>query len=122
MNRTLARVTYRKSVGFLLLFLFCSYFGSVTFFHHTHIIDGITVVHSHPYKSQSGEDPVKHKHSKSGFLLIQFISDLVTTAPILFIGITIIQISPGILLRDQDNPVISNLNLIRACRPRAPTF
>lgn len=65
--------------GFLLLILFTGYFGSVTFFSHNHIVDGIQIVHSHPYKSQSGDNQTGHNHTNNGFALIYFISALVFT-------------------------------------------
>jgi hypothetical protein len=113
---------YRRLSGFFLVILFCGYFGSVTFFPHTHIVDGISVVHSHPYKSLPGSNPVDHHHSKNGFLLIQFISNFITTAPILFIGVTLVQKSFKILLPDQNENVILNFYLPGANRPRAPAL
>ncbi len=80
---------YRKLPGYFLLIIFCGYFTSVTFFPHTHIVDGVTIVHSHPYKSHSGNVPVNHNHSKDGFILIHFISHFKVTAPVIFFVIAI---------------------------------
>jgi len=119
---SLTKVTFRKWAGFIFLILFCSYFGSITFFQHAHIIDGVTVVHSHPFKSQPGEEPDNHRHSKSGFLLIRIISSFIATVPIFLTGTIIIQSIPGCPILCQDNSYTRNLNLIRAVRPRAPAL
>lgn len=45
--------------------LFIAYMGGISFFTHTHIINGVTIVHSHPYKSDSN-----HEHNTAEFELI----------------------------------------------------
>lgn len=112
----------KKILGFSLLILFCGYFGSITFFPHTHIVDGNTIVHSHPYKSQPANNPVNHDHSKNGLRLIQFITNLIATASILFCGVAIIRNILNIRLPGQDENLNLNFNLFRACLPRAPTL
>jgi hypothetical protein len=59
----------------------------MTLFSHAHIVDGVTIVHSHPYKSGSGKNPVNHQHTSNGFLLIHFISNILTTISFLAISI-----------------------------------
>jgi hypothetical protein len=56
---------------FLLLFL--GFFGSITFFNHVHIIDGVTIAHSHPFKKDVHGLPL-HSHSDKGYITIQFLS------------------------------------------------
>jgi hypothetical protein len=112
----------RILVGWFLVLLFCGYFGSITFFPHTHIVDGITIVHSHPYKSHSGNNPISHNHSKNGFLLLQFVSSFITTIPVLFFGVIIIRPIINLVLRNQDENVILNFYLSSANRPRAPAL
>lgn len=70
---------FNRLTGLFLLILFTGYFGSVTFFSHNHIVDGIQIVHSHPYKSQSGDNQTGHNHTNNGFALIYFISAFVFT-------------------------------------------
>jgi hypothetical protein len=111
---------YRRLSGFFLVILFCGYLGSVTFFPHTHIVDGISVVHSHPYKSLPGSNPVDHHHSKNGFLLIQFISSFITTAPVLFFGTVVTLKILHRLFFNQVETAIPNFFLLGANRPRAP--
>ena len=107
--------------GWFLVLLFSGYIGSITFFPHTHNVDGITIVHSHPYKSHSGNNPINHNHSKNGFLLIQFVSSFVTTVPVIFFGFVITREIINNVLRNQDDPVILNYYLLGANRSRAPT-
>ena len=112
----------KKLLGFSLLILFCGYFGSITFFPHTHIVDGVTIAHSHPYKSQPGDDPINHNHSKNRFLLIQFISHFIASISIIFFGVAIIRSELNIRLLIQEENLILNLFLYSAHRPRAPTL
>jgi hypothetical protein len=59
--------------GVFFLFLFLGYFVSVTFFDHAHIVDGITVVHSHPYKKSPDGKPI-HDHDKNEYFLIHILN------------------------------------------------
>jgi hypothetical protein len=56
---------------FLLLFLV--FFGSITLFNHAHIVNGITIVHSHPFKTNSHGLP-SHSHTEKGYITIQLLS------------------------------------------------
>lgn len=111
---------YKRLPGFLLVILFCGYLGSITFFPHTHIVDSISIVHSHPYKSLPESDPVDHHHTKNGFILIQYISSFITTIPVLFLGTVISRKIFHKLLLSQDKTLISGFFLPGANRPRAP--
>lgn len=58
------------------------------FFVHPHLVDGVFVFHSHPYKKQATGDkgiPVSHQHSANGYLLVQALDkatpDLPSEAP-----------------------------------------
>jgi hypothetical protein len=59
---------------YFFFILFAGYYGSITLFTHTHIHQGAVVVHSHPNLPFSGEQPSKHEHSDSGYLIIQLLS------------------------------------------------
>lgn len=75
-----------------LLILFIGYYGSITLFTHTHIQNGISVFHSHPYSSGNKEFPVKHHHTTKEFLLIQFLSNLLTTVSFLAFVIDVLKV------------------------------
>ena len=53
--------------------LFVSYLVSITFFAHIHVANGVTIVHSHPFKKGAA-----HKHSTVELLLVHFLSHLTT--------------------------------------------
>lgn len=113
---------YRRLSGFFLVLLFCGYLGSVTFFPHTHIVDSVSIVHSHPYKSLPENDPADHHHTKNEFLLIQFISGFITTLPVLFFGTIITRKILRKLFFNQNKTVIPGFFLPGANRPRAPAI
>ena len=56
----------RKSAVFLL-FLFTIYWCGITFFTHSHIENGSTIVHSHPFKA-------KHHHTEQQYETIFFVT------------------------------------------------
>jgi len=112
---------YKKITGYFLLILFLGYFGSITFFPHTHIVDGVTVVHSHPFRSQPGNVPVNHNHSKDGFIIIQFISHFIASAPIILIGFAIIQTTLNSRCSIKYENLYLNLYLCSHNLARAPT-
>jgi len=64
-----------------LLFLFIGYYVNSTFFYHSHIIDGVRIVHSHFYwpNKNSKDKPVKHTHTRDEFFTINIISNFSTT-------------------------------------------
>ena len=72
-----------KTVNILLLTLFLGYYSSITFFTHSHIVNGVTIVHSHPYKSTGSSDQSGNAHSDKELLVIQFLSEYFTTAAVI---------------------------------------
>ena len=46
---------------YFLPILFISYLASITFFTHVHVDNGVTIVHSHPFKKTA--DGICHHHS-----------------------------------------------------------
>jgi len=121
MRSVLLKQLKNKVMGYFLLILFVGYFGFITFFSHTHIVNGEVIVHSHPYKSQPINIPTHHNHSTNEFILIHFLSNLIAIASILFLGNTIIRktLNTPLLILDEN----FNFNLFSYCTylPRAPT-
>jgi len=110
-----------RTRGLILLILFSGYFASTNFFSHSHIVDGITIVHSHPYKSDSGNNPVNHDHSKNSLHLINYISDISVLVSVFFSGIAFLLFSEAINKNpEEDSPVLSP-HYIFSGRPRAPS-
>jgi len=69
-----------KLLSVLLLILFLGYYSSITFFTHIHIINGVTIVHSHPFNSDKGGESSNSPHSNKELQIIQLLSDFFTTA------------------------------------------
>lgn len=65
----------------LLPALFIAYLAGIITFTHVHIENGVTIVHSHPYKD-NGE---KHHHSGAELQLLHQVSTIVLTGAIAFI-------------------------------------
>lgn len=65
----------KRHIGIRIFFLalFLSYYADITFFTHSHIINGVTIVHSHfSYGSSSDNsgNPQRHSHSNLSLTLI----------------------------------------------------
>ncbi len=56
---------------YFLPILFVSYLVSLTFFAHVHVVNGVTIVHSHPFKKGAA-----HEHSTVELIHIHFLSHL----------------------------------------------
>ena len=69
----------KKHIRFFLLILFVWYYSSVTFFEHTHIVDGFKIEHSHLYNPFKGSKFPDHSHSRNEFILISDLSHFLTT-------------------------------------------
>jgi len=66
-------------IRYSFFLIFVGYYLSITFFTHSHVVLGITIVHSHPYKSGTTNHPIKHQHTTDEFILIQLLSEFLTT-------------------------------------------
>lgn len=71
MNRLL-----RSIAKYFLPVLFISYIGCISLFTHTHVVNGVTIVHSHPYNPKA-----HHAHTATEFQLIHVLSHLTTAEP-----------------------------------------
>lgn len=58
-------------IAFPLLFI--SYLGCLIAFTHVHIVNGVTIVHSHPYQKNADGTP-KEEHSYAEFQLLHQLS------------------------------------------------
>lgn len=71
-NRTIVnhvKDILRPFLRVLLPILFISYMGSVISFTHVHIVDGVTIVHSHPHKTDD-QQSAGHTHTLAQFQLL----------------------------------------------------
>lgn len=87
--------------------IFITYFCNITFFTHSHLINGVTIVHSHPYKTDANGNP---DHSHTG-IQIQLIHNL----SVFFVAGSII---PVIILKmpEKTRASITTQYLFSACR------
>lgn len=60
---------YRKYLRIALPALFIAYLGCLIAFTHVHIVNGVTIVHSHPY-SKTDDGRPDHDHSYAQFQLL----------------------------------------------------
>ena len=56
-----------------LLLLFIAYWGGLTLFTHSHVVNGVIIVHSHPFKGQ-------HEHTEVQLETIFFLSSFVASS------------------------------------------
>ncbi|MGL4292724.1 MAG: hypothetical protein ACRCSQ_04005 [Bacteroidales bacterium] len=61
----------------LLLGLFAGYLTCIFGFTHVHIIDGVRIVHSHPYSA----DHEQKSHTSAELVLLADISNFISTSP-----------------------------------------
>ncbi|MFI3304690.1 MAG: hypothetical protein SNF68_07590 [Rikenellaceae bacterium] len=66
----------RSVAGFLLL-IFVAYYANITLFMHYHVVDGVTIVHSHIFSSDHTEDPENSNHTTTELTLIAFLSNFI---------------------------------------------
>ena len=65
---------YLSILKWFLPVLFISYMAGITLFTHSHVVNGVTIVHSHPFKKGT-----KHEHTSVEFQLIHFLTHVQTT-------------------------------------------
>jgi hypothetical protein len=79
-------------VKYFLLVLFLAFFGSTNFFNHIHVVDGVTIVHSHPGLPS-------HRHTQNGFHVIHLLTNFIAAGiTLLFAGIILLR--PAELIRN----------------------
>lgn len=66
-----------RSVATLLLIIFATYFVNITLFTHHHIVDGVTIVHSHFSTQEHKDDASSHSHTESELTLISTLSQFI---------------------------------------------
>ncbi|MGL4332192.1 MAG: hypothetical protein ACRCZQ_02180 [Bacteroidales bacterium] len=94
----------------LLLTLLAAYAFCITSFTHSHIVNGVMIVHSHPF-----EKDTTHNHTKSQILTIDQLShaNILPAEPVTFIGkidtpvVIIASDSRSLFTSERDVPFIS---------------
>jgi hypothetical protein len=111
----------KNFAGWFFAILFALFFWSITLNVHIHVVDGVTVVHSHPYSHGNRDGDANHSHSNNSYLLLHFLSNLISViVPVVF-GLNIILnfVNKGYILK----PVEINQNLFNKEKfPRGPPY
>jgi len=105
---------------YFLLMLFLGYYGSIALFPHSHNVNGVTIVHSHPYYPFSKDKPVNHQHSGNGFILIHFLSHFLTTVSFLAFSIEVYKAVLRKYTLQKNNESFYNLTFLCSNGLRAP--
>ncbi len=85
---------YLYTMKCFLPVLFILYMAGITLFTHSHVVNGVTIVHSHPFKKTAN-----HSHTTVEFLLIHHLSHLAVTGDGLFpLSLSLVYLFLGILL------------------------
>lgn len=96
----------RSIMKFFLPYLFIFYLGGITLFTHTHVVNGVIIVHSHPFKGT-------HEHTEvqveTIFYLTSFVASSVPT--LLFAATAFL-----ILLCVLAVPAVERIKYVRARR------
>ncbi len=61
----------RRIIKFILPLIFILYWGGVTLFTHSHVVNGVIIVHSHPFKAH-------HQHTQAEVETIFFLDHYAT--------------------------------------------
>lgn len=69
------KITRKSILPLLLLLLFAAYQTGITAFTHAHYVNGVMIVHSHPFKDGH------HHHTKSQLVVITQLSSYHTPKP-----------------------------------------
>ena len=65
---------YLNILKWFLPVLFISYMAGITLFTHSHVVNGVTIVYSHPFMKGS-----EHSHTTVEFQLIHLLNHVLTT-------------------------------------------
>jgi len=75
----MCRENVNKVIHLFLLALFLSYYESITFFSHYHVVNGVTIVHSHFFRGDPDSNgQANHTHSSKELTLIVQLSHFIT--------------------------------------------
>jgi len=88
----------KKVLKVILPVIFITYFASITFFTHTHIVNGVTIVHSHPFQKNDAGSPA-HEHTGAEIQLIHILSSFFSTGLIVLAIILGLVSSKKVILR-----------------------
>lgn len=98
----------KKIAGFILLLIFTTYYVNITFFQHSHIINGVTIVHSHIHSQDHAKTGT---HSDSEVTLISALSSFQSLqASLWIIGLGTFFSLLAIILPTLENRVVRDIH------------
>ena len=73
----------KNIMKYILPLLFIAYLGGITLFTHSHVVNGVIIVHSHPFKGQ-------HEHTEVQLETIFYLASFVSSSlPLLPVAATV---------------------------------
>lgn len=69
--------------------LFLGYLGNNILFTHTHVVNGVSIIHSHPYNSSGENKTPSHSHSSGEYLVLHVLSDFLSLSALLLVSLAI---------------------------------
>jgi hypothetical protein len=112
------RRKFTQSLTIVLLLIFMSYYVNISFFYHYHIINGVTIVHSHIY---AGQHPVTGTHTTNELTLISELSTLFVSEAVFFSTALLILCLLAVFIKQKrsENAETSDFNYISLRAPPA---
>ena len=87
----------KRLIGIAMMSIFALYYANITLFYHGHIINGVTIVHSHFYGKNHAQADT---HTISELTLISVLSAFQSGQPVLFFtGLAVLLLLSAILLQ-----------------------
>ncbi len=69
-----------RSIASALLLVFVAYYANVSLFPHRHVVDGVTIVHSHIHTDHHSANDNDQSHTSTELTLISHLSNFVAEA------------------------------------------
>lgn len=91
----------RRSVAGIFLLFFVAYYINATLFEHTHIVNGVTIVHSH-FHASSHHNSQSGGHTANNVTLIAYLTSFQTTGAGI-VNYSFVQSECCILLNFEEN-------------------
>lgn len=109
----------KQVIKIILPIIFIGYACSITFFTHTHIINGVTIVHSHPYATDDNGN-TSHQHTGAEIQLIHSLSSFYIAGSIVLFFILKLYSTQKIIRFARKYLQIPRINVKEIFRLRAP--
>lgn len=109
----------KEVIKIALPVLFIMYASCITFFTHTHIVNGVTIVHSHPYSTDDSGKP-SHEHTGAEIQLIHNLSSFFVSSIIALTILLGVFRKKEATFKPKQTTFILSPNVDAICRLRPP--